>query len=594
MGKSNGSCWISSSLRDMSELTRAKISAPKCSNNLAEKKASLLWSTESFDKVAWKHFPHQGEASDYKDASECKLSSVKLESHVQDKDCKVTLLSSPRSVNGSYGGMQYFSNKDGREAKAEAEIDGDCDKKEHDMHFPLPIGCQLNVFKPETNFINEQDLNTDAHNLPAHQTFFKRSEEFTRMYNHDSTFLNVVPSYQDAVLAKDTATAIVNSQLISRSTEGGSNMDITRAYIEKKEMKLPHRNWLGLLAYTDNSYANQSKNRKCKEPIMCNADDNGSTSNRRKDGHDHSDYVRSEEMRLTLKRTRSNESEQEKFTIGKRLKRHGSGSWSTSLTRQGESSFMNWVAAITNGLIGPTQVMPLKWVQQPGQRVTRGSVLREDKVDVRFSHESKGFKSIFQAMYYHGSNAGSSKGNYIGKKAELVALNGPLKVDKRNDVSCCVHEERLEFDSHSCVAAARLTFGNLNKEDICNETVNFGNVGLAPQDDCTNSYDNVLAIQKSLWVARLSRKLTSPELEPMQCSNYADLAVQKSLDGADHNLHCEKVHTTIENKQAQYNSERIETDEHEGSKQVPSTFTKRLGSLEHCKTLGFADDAFPD
>ncbi|KAG0451748.1 hypothetical protein HPP92_026292, partial [Vanilla planifolia] len=59
------------------------------------------------------------------------------------------------------------------------------------------------------------------------------------------------------------------------------------------------------------------------------------------------------------------------------------------------------------------------------------------------------------------------------------------------------------------------------------------------------------AVKKSLWVARLSRKLTSPELEPMQCSNYADLAVQKSLDGADHNLHCEKVHTIIENKLAQ-------------------------------------------
>ncbi|KAG0468549.1 hypothetical protein HPP92_017877 [Vanilla planifolia] len=152
----------------------------------------------------------------------------------------------------------------------------------------------------------------------------------------------------------------------------------------------------------------------------------------------------------------------------------------------------------------------------PGQRGDSRLCFIEDKVDVRFLMNPYE-KVDLQAMYYHGSNAGSSKGNYIGKKAELVALNGPLKVDKRNDVSCCVHEERRAF------------------------------MGSTP-----------------------SRKLISPELEPMQCSNYADLAVQKSLDGADHNLHCEKVHTTIENKQAQYNSERIETDEHEGSKQVPS------------------------
>ncbi|KAG0451749.1 hypothetical protein HPP92_026293 [Vanilla planifolia] len=98
-------------------------------SSLAEKKASLMWSTESFDKVAWKHFPPSGEASDYKDASECKTKLSKIGIYVQDKDCKVTLLSSPRSVNGSYGGMQYFSNKDGQEAKAEAEMDRDCDEK---------------------------------------------------------------------------------------------------------------------------------------------------------------------------------------------------------------------------------------------------------------------------------------------------------------------------------------------------------------------------------------------------------------------------------------------------------------------------------
>lgn len=302
--------------------------------------------------------------------------------------------------------------------------------------------------------------NPEAECEPNHQNTLECTKEFSGNYNYNAPYLAIASSHQDPTLAKDLTPTNISSASTSRFAEGNRN----------RRAESHHRSLVGKVSSAING---ASKMEKGKEPIIYEADDSESSSNRREDGQENFECISNRGIVSPAKRERISDSESEK--ISKRLKGlHGGG-----------CSFMNWVASITNGL-NRTHDGALEAFRHPSGDA-KGVIYPRD---IGISHGTMGFGSIFQALCNTENSVRSNKIKYIDHQKEIYALKG-TEGEKGSNVASCVLQ-------HSSFPTSSFKFGDGGKEKVSIGPIAIGAHGTAPPKNNLELNDKVSAPIKRL------------------------------------------------------------------------------------------------
>lgn len=456
----------------------------------------------------------------------------------------------------------------------------------------------------------------EAEYEPHHQNTLDCTKEFSEKYNYNAPYLAIVSSHQDPTLAKDITFTNISSASALRPAKTVLSTDVTIRN-QNGRAESHYRSWGNKVSFAGNG---ASKMEKGKEPIIYEADDSESSSNRREDGRENFECISSKGMISTAKRGRIYDSESEK--VGKRLK----GLYT------GNSSFMNWVTSITNGL-NRTHDGPLEAFQHLSRDmkgVTYPPISDKERKYTGVSHGTMGFRSIFQAVCHPCNDVRSNKNKYIDHQKERDFLKGTER-EKATTVTSCVLRESFNFGPHSSSPASSFNLVDGEKENVSIGPIAIGAHRIAPRENNIEFNDKVLAsstrfneevcqvrssspaamdscvelmaqsrnaFQNSFWITRLSTGVSSPQLKSIQCSNCVDLS-------AEHKFPFWKLKNIRLSEKPQHNSVshadshgsvRIAAEKYESklqltisskyrkrSKLMTSSFSQKLDALKHAK-----------
>ncbi|XP_020587119.1 uncharacterized protein LOC110029252 isoform X2 [Phalaenopsis equestris] len=409
--------------------------------------------------------------------------------------------------------MEEFKEKDDEVSQA---------KHEGDEHYEEKVGNNFPIYHNDFNLLDEKAgilfvqgknfmLGSDNH-PPKTEPSIRTKQIYNKDVDREPHSLDISEEFSRNYKRSSASTY--------RPTKVAFSMDFAR----NKDRKLEsHHRYLG--GKLSSSINGVSKINKGKEPIVYESEDESrSSSNRRDVGCENNECISSRGIVSTIKRARLHDSESEKLAAGKRLK----GS------KNGNFSFMNWMSSITNGLSRPQD----RHMEPPF------SFSEERRESIGVSHGSRGFRSIFHAVYHPGNSALSDKIKNFDCQKEMDTSKGAEEA-KASNVSCCVLPERLNF-------------GDDEKEN--NSAIVETLVGIDPRANDIEIHDKVLAssnryikdncqvkgspsaamdchaeltanrgqaFHDSLWIPRLSQGVSSPQFKPIKFSNCLDLSAKK-------------------------------------------------------------------